>query len=197
MMLVGVWQSGCTPVDASRYGQVLDAGYTVSAVPLNQISREYVRQEIPYQSSYPPGTIIVDPSNYFLYLVQPRGRAIRYGVSVGKGAFGWSGRAVVGREAAWPKWTPPAEMVERSPDLRRYRGGLKAGAVNPLGARALYLFKNGRDTLYRIHGTPEWWSIGRSESSGCIRMLNHDVIDLAARVSVGAPVVVLPRKSIL
>ena len=178
------------------YGELTDSGRAISAIPLDHLSPRFRRQIVPYAGAYAPGTIVVDPSNYFLYLVRPGQRALRYGVGVGKGAFAWSGEARIGRRALWPRWTPPAAMIERAPNLRAYQAGLEPGALNPMGARALYLYRNGRDTLYRIHGTSEWWTIGKAASSGCIRMLNQDVIDLYARVEPGATVVVLPRRGL-
>lgn len=176
---------------ASGYGAMTDRGVAIQAVPLDRLPRQYRRQTVRYVSDYEPGTIVVDPQRHFLYLVQSGTQALRYGVSVGKGAFGWSGEAVVARKAQWPRWTPPAEMVDRSKNLSIYRKGLEGGLFNPLGARALYLHQGERDTLYRIHGTSEWWSIGDDASSGCIRLLNQDVIDLASRVPAGTSVVVL------
>jgi lipoprotein-anchoring transpeptidase ErfK/SrfK len=134
----------------------------------------------------PPGTIVVETKQRQLYLVLPDRKAIRYGVTVGDEAFGWTGTARVARTAEWPSWTPPAEMRQRQPHLRAMNGG----PTNPLGARALYLYEGNRDTLYRIHGTNEPELIGRAVSSGCIRMLNIDVVDLYNRVPTGARVVV-------
>ena len=142
------------------------------------------RQTIDYPTSEPASTIIVDTANTYLYFVLGNGQAIRYGIGVGREGFTWSGRERVSRMAEWPNWRPPADMVARSPDLPDFVPG---GLDNPLGARALYL----GDTLYRIHGTNEPSSIGTFASSGCIRMLNADVIDLYRRVSVGTQVVVL------
>ena len=174
------------------YGALVDHGFQIPPVPAGKLPRKFARQSVPYHAGYAPGTVVVDPAKRFVYLVMPSGRALRYGVSVGVGAFGWSGEAVVGRKAVWPRWTPPKEMVQRSPNLVRYGEGLDPGPLNPLGARALYLYQGGRDTLYRLHGTSEWWDIGRAVSSGCIRLLNQDMIDLFDRVPVGAKVVVLP-----
>lgn len=191
--------SGCVELGisaASRsYGAIVDHGFVVAAVPLSKVPDRYLRRSVTFQSPHPPGTIVVDPAQKYLYFVEPGGRAIRYGVSVGVGAFAWAGEAVVGRKSEWPVWTPPKEMIERAPNLDRYSGGLKSGPFNPLGARALYLYQDGRDTLYRLHGTSEWWSIGHAASSGCIRLLNQDIIDLFERTSVGAKVVVLPARS--
>ena len=149
---------------------------------------QYQRQIVPNPTGQGPGTVVVDTRSKFLYFVLDHGRAIRYGVGVGRQGFTWKGTASIGRKAAWPDWRPPAQILARQPYLPRYMPG---GPNNPLGARALYLHKDGKDTLFRIHGTNERWSIGRSVSSGCIRMLNEDVIDLYGRVGLGTRVVVL------
>ncbi len=144
-----------------------------------------------YETSEPAGTIIVEPSRYELLLIQGGGKALTYPVGVGKAGHSFSGRATVGRTEEWPKWTPTANMIAADPDGKgRLAGGVQGGAANPLGARALYLFQGGRDTLYRIHGTNDPSSIGKSVSSGCIRMFDRDVIDLYERVPIGAPVIV-------
>jgi lipoprotein-anchoring transpeptidase ErfK/SrfK len=160
----------------------------------SEVNPKYRRQRVAFATQQPPGTVVVDPGAKFLYLVMSDGTALRYGIGVGREGFGWSGTAEIGRKARWPRWTPPAEMIRRQPELERYRKGMEPGLNNPLGARALYLYQDGRDTLYRIHGTEESWSIGRNVSSGCIRLLNQDVIDLFARIPIGARVVVLPAK---
>ena len=134
------------------------------------------------------GTITIDSKNRYLYLSMEGGRAMRYDVGVGREGFAWSGRARIGRRAEWPAWTPPAAMRLRRPDLPRVMEG---GLANPLGARAMYLYNGHGDTMFRIHGTNEPDTIGRAVSSGCIRLLNDDVVDLYSRVKVGAPVVVL------
>jgi lipoprotein-anchoring transpeptidase ErfK/SrfK len=134
------------------------------------------------------GTITIDTKNRYLYLSMERGRAMRYDVGVGREGFAWSGRAHIGRRAEWPSWTPPAAMLLRRPDLPRVMEG---GLANPLGARAMYLYNSHGDTMFRIHCTNEPDTIGRAVSSGCIRLLNDDVVDLYSRVKVGAPVVVL------
>ena len=141
------------------------------------------RQEVAYQTSHPPGTIVVDTEERRLYLVLENGRAIRYGVGVGRPGFEWGGVQRVSMKREWPDWRPPAQMLRRRPDLPRYMPG---GEDNPLGARALYL----GNTLYRIHGSNEPETIGEAVSSGCIRMTNDDVTDLYDRVKVGARVVV-------
>jgi lipoprotein-anchoring transpeptidase ErfK/SrfK len=136
----------------------------------------------------PAGTIVIDTRSRHLYLVQPGGGAIQYGIGVGRQGFTWKGVAHVGRKTEWPRWIPPKEMLQRRPDLPEEMDG---GLDNPLGARALYLFQGNKDTLFRIHGTNEPDSIGKAVSSGCIRMMNADAIDLYERVKVGTRVVVL------
>jgi lipoprotein-anchoring transpeptidase ErfK/SrfK len=176
------------------YGARVDGGFSLAAIPIQKVNKRFYRQEVKYRTSHKPGTLIVDPHGRFLYLVMRGGKAMRYGIGVGKAGFEWKGTAKVGWKQAWPKWTPPAEMIERRPELAKWgvdHGGMPGGLDNPLGARALYLFQNGKDTLYRLHGTPQWASIGTAASSGCIRLMNQDVIDLYNRVPSGATVVVL------
>lgn len=148
------------------------------------IDPAFQRQEVIYQGPEAPGTIVIDTPQKFLYLVQPGGRALRYGIGVGRPGFTWSGEHAVTSKKEWPDWVPPKEMLERQPYLPKFMAG---GPSNPLGARALYL----GSTLYRIHGSNEPWTIGQNVSSGCIRMRNADVIDLYGRVKVGAKVLVL------
>ncbi len=146
-----------------------------------------------------PGTLVVDTPAKYLYFTIPGGSAVRYGIGVGREGFAWSGRAKVQYKREWPRWTPPNEMVARQPELEPYsiaNGGMEPGLENPLGARALYIFQDGRDTLYRLHGTPEASSIGKAVSSGCIRLLNQDVIDLYERVPDGTPIRVIQDMSI-
>ena len=149
---------------------------------------EQTRAAVADPTGQKPGTITVDTRARKLYLSLGGGRAMEYGIGVGRQGFGWKGVAHVGRKAYWPGWTPPKDMLLRRPDLPDHMEG---GIENPLGARALYLFKGSRDTLFRIHGTNEPDTIGKAVSSGCIRMLNSDVVDLYRRVSKGARVVVL------
>lgn len=186
---------------SAMYGALTDNGETIPTVPIVKLKPEFYRQEVRDPTGMPPGTIVVETSTHFLYLVEEGGRALRYGVGLGRAGFAWSGSATIGRKAAWPRWRPPAEMIARLPDLEQYRsrydpksaqwyGGMEPGIRNPLGARALYLYQGGKDTLYRIHGTPEWWTIGTDVSSGCVRMLNQDVIDLYERVPERTPVIV-------
>lgn len=176
------------------YGARTDGGFNIAAIPVKKLNKRLLRQQVRYSSKHKVGTLVVDPNSKYLYLIQSGGKAMRYGIGVGKAGFEWSGSAHIGWKQEWPKWTPPEEMIERRPDLRKWsadNGGMPGGPTNPLGARALYLMQGGVDTLYRLHGTPEWDSIGTAASSGCIRLMNQDVIDLYKRVPHGAKVVVL------
>jgi lipoprotein-anchoring transpeptidase ErfK/SrfK len=158
----------------------------------------YRRTEVQYATGEPPGTIVVNPPEHFLYFVQGGGRALRYGVGVGGEGFAWSGLANVHDKQEWPDWYPTKDILQRNPRLRpdliQLPGGLgiAGGRDNPLGARALYLWQGNKDTLYRIHGTNEPWTIGKNVSAGCIRMINEDVIDLYDRTPIGTKVAVLP-----
>ncbi len=154
----------------------------------------YQKTEVQYATQERPGTIVIDPHNHFLYLVESKGRAIRYGVGVGAEGYGWSGIAVVQSKREWPDWHPTKEYLASHPKVVSAigDGGMRGGPDNPLGARALYLWQNNRDSLYRIHGTNAPWTIGTDVSAGCIRLTNENVSDLYSRVSVGAKVVVLP-----
>lgn len=186
--------TGCMSSDrwmVADYSAVTDAGYSVPAIPIAKVPREFRRQNVSYDTTEAPGTIIVDTSAKFLYFVLPEGRAIRYGIGVGREGFEWQGSAKIALKREWPVWTPPAAMIRRQPDLAKWRGGMPPGPGNALGARALYLFNKGGDSGYRLHGTPEWWSIGKAMSSGCIRLMNQDIIDLYDRAQVGAKVIVL------
>lgn len=184
---------GVDPAYAAMYSEIDDGGVTVPAVDLSGVDPRFLRQVVDYRTKEPPGTIVVDPKSRFLYLVQPNGKAIRYGVGVGKEGLEYKGKgpATVARKAAWPRWTPTPDMIRRDRRNARWASGMGGGLSNPLGARALYLYEGGRDTLYRIHGTNEPQSIGGAVSSGCIRMVNQDIIDLHRRVPAGSRVVVL------
>jgi lipoprotein-anchoring transpeptidase ErfK/SrfK len=172
---------------------------TASTTPQRTTAADpaYARKVVPYETREAAGTIIVDPSSHHLYLVQGGGRALQYGVGVGKEGFAWSGVAFVHDKQEWPDWYPPKEMLQRKPDIMKammqLQGGLgmSGGPDNPLGARALYLWQGKADTLYRIHGTNEPWTIGQNVSSGCIRLTNDDVTDLYDRAAVGSKVIVL------
>jgi lipoprotein-anchoring transpeptidase ErfK/SrfK len=181
------------PDYATMYAAVSDEGFELPAIPYQKVDEQFLRQIVPDPTGQRPGTIVVDTTGHHLYLVRPGGQAIRYGVGLGRAGFEWSGNAVVQWKQKWPKWTPPDEMVARQPELTKYsadNGGMPGGLKNPLGARALYLFSGGQDTLYRLHGSPEWNSIGKSVSSGCVRLINQDVIDLYGRVPIRTPVIV-------
>ncbi|MGW9232166.1 L,D-transpeptidase [Pseudorhizobium sp. NPDC055634] len=193
-------QTEVTRVETSKiftdsYGTVTDAGYSLPAIPINRLDKKFHRQIVSYATEETPGTIVVNTRERFLYYVLPGGKAVRYGIGVGKQGFSWSGEAYVAWKQEWPTWHPPKEMAERKPDVARYvETGMGPGLRNPLGARALYLFnEKGQDTLFRLHGTPEWSSIGTAASSGCIRLMNQDIIDLYTRVRPGrnAKVVVI------
>jgi lipoprotein-anchoring transpeptidase ErfK/SrfK len=151
----------------------------------------FIAQVVEFRTAEQPGTIIIDSDAKYLYFVLPNFQAIRYGVGVGREGFGWSGVVEVGRKAEWPTWTPPPEMIARDPKAAQFANGMPGGPDNPLGARAMYLYSGGQDTIYRIHGTNEPWTIGMNISSGCIRLRNDDIIDLYARVAVGAKVIVI------
>lgn len=168
--------------------------YQIVPVADGIVPPRFQRQLVDYPGEAPVGTIIIDPSNRFLYLVREDGMAIRYGVGVGRAGFAWQGEATVGMKRRWPRWVPPEEMVGRDAKAATWVNGMPGGPENPLGARALYLHANGEDTLYRIHGTNDPSSIGKAMSSGCIRMLNEDVADLFDRVPKGARVIVLPAE---
>lgn len=178
------------------YGPIFEEPFPIPAVPSGVVPQQYWRQQVvnPFPE-HVVGTLIVDPNAFYLHLVQQDGMAMRYGIGVGRQGFAWSGDAVVQYRRRWPRWRAPEDMVARQPELAPYSvaaGGMDPGLDNPLGARALYLFQNGVDTIYRIHGNPEAHSIGQAVSSGCIRLLNHDIIDLHDRVRDGSKVVVRP-----
>ncbi|MEL6289692.1 MAG: L,D-transpeptidase [Pseudomonadota bacterium] len=179
---------------STLYGPRPDERFPIPAVKPERLAPHFMRQEVDYRSPERPGTVIVDTENYFLYLVGRGGRAMRYGVGLGRQGFEWSGRGTIAWKRKWPTWTPPAEMIAREPRLRRFsaaNGGMAPGLRNPLGARALYIHQNGKDTLYRLHGTRSARSIGKAVSSGCVRLVNQDVIDLYERVRPGARIVVV------
>jgi lipoprotein-anchoring transpeptidase ErfK/SrfK len=178
---------------ADIYAGRTDGGFKLPTIPYDQIPEAFRRQIVSNRTGYPAGTIVVDTGARHLFLTYPGGQAIRYGVGVGREGFEWSGEAVMQWKREWPKWTPPDEMIARRPDLAKYsadNGGQQPGLDNPLGARAMYIFKDGKDTEFRLHGTPDWKSIGTNASSGCIRLINQDVIDLYARVRGGMKIVV-------
>jgi len=182
------------PEEAYFDGLVDDNGFSFRKTNMKQIAARYRRQLVKYIHKEPPGSLVVDTKNHALYVTFENNTALRYGVGVGREGFQWFERAEVGRKAVWPDWVPPAEMLARRPDLPKQ---MKGGPDNPLGARALYLYEGDNDTIYRIHGTVEPWTIGLDVSSGCIRMNNDDIIDLHSRVGVGAKVIVLMQGAAL
>jgi lipoprotein-anchoring transpeptidase ErfK/SrfK len=177
---------------SSSYAELNDGQYTVPAVDLSTIDPEMMRQVVNYRTSEPVGTIVVDTAARHLYLVEASGKAMRYGIGVGKAGLAFQGHATINRKAEWPHWSPTGNMMEREPArYRKWAGGMDGGLDNPLGARAMYLYKDDKDTMFRIHGTTEPETIGHAVSSGCIRLINQDVIDLYSRVKAGTRVVVI------
>jgi lipoprotein-anchoring transpeptidase ErfK/SrfK len=175
--------SATAPVGQEPLSATAPVGYVVEP--------QYERQRVLFESDEKPGSIIVDRSQRFLYLIEQDGWATRYGVGVGREGLSLTGRATIGRKAEWPSWTPTANMMRREPRFLEYANGVPGGPDNPLGARALYLYRRGRDTMFRIHGTNEPWSIGQATSSGCIRLTNDDIVDLYERSAVGGTVLIL------
>ena len=178
------------------YGAITTEPYPVPAIPEGVLAPDLWRQEVvnPWPD-HARGTIVVDPDAAMLHFLETPDLAMRYGVSVGAAGFEWEGTARLQFCRKWPRWKVPAAMIGRKPELEPYsvaNGGMEPGLGNPMGARALYLFRNGVDTLYRVHGDASAWELGKAVSSGCIRMLNQDVIDLHGRAVHGASVIVLP-----
>ncbi len=173
------------------YASFNDEGYVLPEIPFAKVDPKFRRQIVVDPTGEKPGTIVVHLQERHLYWVQPGGDAIRYGVGIGKEGFLWSGRANIQYGRKWPTWTPPREMIARKPELVKWQGGQPGGLENPLGARALYIYKDDQDTGFRVHGSPEWWTIGQAMSSGCVRMINQDVIDLYNRVEGKTPIVVV------
>ncbi len=170
-------------------GVAEDNGFAYRKTKFDVIKPQWRRQMVKYFSEEPAGTVVVDTRNHYLYWVWENNTALRYGVGVGKEGFQWFGHARIDRKALWPRWVPPPEMLQRRPDLPRLVEG--GAADNPLGPRALYLYRDGSDLGYRLHGTLEPWSIGNDVSSGCVRMFPEDVIDLYQRCPIGTRVLVL------
>lgn len=177
---------------ASVYGRKEDGGRTIPALNLDRVESTVLRRRVANTTGEKAGTIVVETSARRLYYVEDGGSAIRYGIGVGREGFQWSGKAKIAHKSKWPRWTPTPEMIKRDKKTNGpWAGGMPGGLDNPLGARAMYLFQGGRDSSYRIHGTNYPKSIGLAMSSGCVRMFNHDVIDLYERADVGAKVVIL------
>ena len=189
--------AGCSPAGMSLaeaqlvYGPRPDEKFAIPAVNLNKVDPKFFRRTVRYDSTELVGTIIVDPRNHYVYRIEGDGLATRYGVSVGRAGFLWSGDAYIGRKAEWPIWTPPQEMIDRQPEAAKYAGGMAPGLDNPLGARALYLYQNGVYTLYTLYSTSVPETIGKGISSGCIGLLSQDMIDLYAKTPVNTKVIVL------
>ena len=179
--------------EALDYAARQDGRFTVPAVPIDQVPAGLRRQVVPFETERPVGSIVIVSDQRSLHLVLEDGYALRYGIAIGREGLGWRGEAEVYRKIEWPTWTPTSRMIERDPGLERWAEGQPGGPSNPLGARALYLrtIATGADQGIRIHGTPSWRSIGRAASSGCFRMINHDVIDLYARIGLGTVVQVV------
>ncbi|MCP8937484.1 L,D-transpeptidase [Alsobacter sp. SYSU M60028] len=191
--------AGCVSTDgmsraeaALHYGPVPEEKFPIPAIDVSKVDPKYYRKTVRYDSKEAPGTIIVDPSNYYVYRIEGDGNATRYGANVGRSGFLWNGEAYVGRKAEWPVWTPPKEMMARQPESRKYAGGMPGGLDNPLGARTLYLYQGGRYTLYTIYSTLDPESIGTNVTSGCTGLLTQDMLDLYSRTPVKTKVIVLP-----
>ena len=194
-LAAAVTLAGCSSSSTSLPGEKVatnaiftsDNGYALPAIPIAKVNTKFHRQIVDYATKEKPGTVIVNTPNRFLYYVLPGGKAVRYGIGVGKSGFAWQGEAYIAWKQEWPTWHPPKEMADRKPEVARYvKDGMGPGLKNPLGARAMYLFNDqGQDSLFRLHGTPEWSSIGTAASSGCIRLMNQDIIDLYKRVRPG------------
>ncbi len=190
--------AGCMTTDDGRgewqalYGPVPDKKFPIPAADISKVDTKYLRKKVRYDTKEAPGTIIVDPSNYYVYRVDGDGEATRYGANVGRQGFLWHGDAYVGRKAEWPIWTPPAEMIKRQPEAAKWARGMPPGLENPLGARTLYLYQNGRYTLYTIYASSAPETIGTNLTSGCTGLLTQDMIDLYDRTPVKTKVVVLP-----
>lgn len=196
--LGATFTSGTMLVSDAQAEKIFDAGTrTWIERPRRSLSqrkphKKFNRRTVNLKSSLQPGSIIIHTDKKFLYFIEGKGKATRYGVGVGKEGFGWDGNVAIKRKVEWPTWTPPAEMrVRERKEGRILPASMKGGIENPLGARALYLYKGGRDTMYRIHGTNQPWSIGLNLSSGCIRMLNKDVEHLYKKAKIGTKVVVI------
>ena len=187
--------AGCSAteyrLDYHNYAAVPHDRFPLPALSPDKIKPELRRREVTYETKHKAGTVVVDTPARRLYYVEGGGKAVRYGIGVGRAGLALRGNARVGRKADWPSWTPTDNMMSRDPRNRQYAGGLPGGLNNPLGARALYLYRGNADTMFRIHGTNQPNSIGQAMSSGCVRMLNHDIVDLYDRVPVGAEVVVI------
>lgn len=190
--LTGCVTDGVSLAEAARlYGPVPNEKYPIPAVDVSKLNPKYFRRMVRYESNEAPGTIIVDPGNFFVYRIEGDGVATRYGANVSRPDFLWSGEVYVGRKAEWPTWTPPKEMIARQPEARKYAGGMPGGLDNPLGARVLYLYKNGVYTVYTIYSTSDPQTIGSGITSGCTGLLSQDMLDLYSRTPVKTKVIMM------
>lgn len=188
-----VTSGGMSLAEAERvYGPLPNERFPVPAVNVNKIDPKYLRRTVRYPTTEAVGTIIIDPSKYYVYRIEEGGMATRYGANVGRAGFLWSGDAYIGRKAEWPIWTPPKEMILRQPEAAPYANGMAPGLNNPLGARTLYLYQNGTYTLYTIYSTIMPETIGKGVSSGCVGLLTQDMVDLYEKTPVNTKVIVLP-----
>ncbi len=184
---------GMTRAEAAlAYGPVPDEQFPIPAVDLDRIDPKYYRRTMRYETDEAPGTIVIDPGNYYVYRIEEDGYATRYGANVPRPEFLWNGNAYVGRKAEWPIWTPTPDQIGRDPELKKYAGGMQPGLDNPLGARVLYLYQDGKYTLCTIYSTVFPQTIGEGVSSGCIGLLSQDMIHLYSRSPVDTNVVILP-----
>ena len=182
---------GIDPATASIYAARNDPPHVIPALELSQVDPAVLRREVSYEGPHKPGTVVINLSQRRLYFIQAEARAIRFGVGVGREeGLNYRGSATVGRKAIWPSWIPTASMIARIPRYATYAAGMPGGLGNPLGARALYLYRDNQDTFFRIHGTNEPDSIGQAVSSGCIRLFNHDIVYLYDQLAIGTPVIV-------
>ncbi|WIJ26924.1 L,D-transpeptidase [Devosia sp. RR2S18] len=179
------------PEYLAMYAAIPDERFLIPAARIDLVDPIYWRREVENPTGERAGVVVVDTPNRFLYWTMANDRAMRYGVGIGREGFAWEGRGHIAYGREWPTWTPPSDMIDREPELEQYRNGMGPGLDNPLGPRALYIHQGNRDTLYRLHGNMDARSIGQAVSSGCVRLLFQDVIDLYERVTWGAPIVVL------
>jgi lipoprotein-anchoring transpeptidase ErfK/SrfK len=183
---------GMSMAEAERvYGPLPDERFPVPAVNINKLNPKYMRRTVRYDTKEAVGTIIVDPKHYYVYRIEDGGMATRYGANVGRAGFLWNGDAYIGRKAEWPVWTPPREMIARQPEAAQYAGGMPPGLGNPLGARTLYLYQDGRYTLYTLYSTIMPETIGKGVTSGCVGLLTQDMMHLYERTPIDTKVVVL------
>ena len=184
---------GMSLAEASRvYGPVPDEKFPIPAINVSKVDPKYFRKTVRYDTKEAPGTIIVDPGNYYVYRIEEDGNATRYGANVGRDGFRWSGDAYVGRKSEWATWTPPAAMIKRQPEAAKWARGMPGGLDNPLGARTLHLYQNSAYTLYTIYASLDAESIGNGITSGCVGLLTQDMLHLYSRTPVKTKVVVLP-----